>query len=487
MPHDSRDPSDRSLGLDVPITRQDFLNGVLLGAGALLLGAPAPASAALRRATDGALDAAGARRAPDPTGAFRAPDPWTGYGGTGDYAAAYGNTRAVLDAERRVRDGAYATLPADATDTGEVYDVIVVGGGIAGLTAAYTVAKSGSRRCLVLENHAIFGGQARQNEFDVDGVRLVAPQASDQFAVPREGSGAAAELWDELKLPREFDYVEAPMVGGRRMRAPLDHYAPLDGVNESQVDVAYHFDEASGAKKPTWLRNVWRDGLKAAPFAKDVKAALLKWRTTSGESTDEFRRHLDTLTYAEYLEGELGFPREVTEYVAPVVGLIAGFLVLQRPWLALRAAAARQRPDGPIAFALATGVAIAAYTSVDRVGTRLIDPIPYAAILWASGATLLVAWIVLRDGRGALRPGPAAVRQASIGGVMTLGAYLLILYALSVAPLTAVAPLRESATVVAAASGAVRLGEAVGRGEALCRIAGSVLIVAGAVLLALDG
>ena len=70
---------------------------------------------------------------------------------------------------------------------------------------------------------------------------------------------------------------------------------------------------------------------------------------------------------------------------------------------------------------------------------------------------------------------------------MTLGAYLLILYALSVAPLTAVAPLRESATVVAAAWGAVRLGEAVGRGEALRRIAGSVLIVAGAVLLALDG
>jgi uncharacterized membrane protein len=161
--------------------------------------------------------------------------------------------------------------------------------------------------------------------------------------------------------------------------------------------------------------------------------------------------------------------------------------VLQRPWLAVRAAAARRRPDGPIAFALATGVAIAAYTSVDRVGTRLIDPIPYAAILWASGATLLVAWIALREGRGALRPDPAAVRQASIGGVMTLGAYLLVLYALSVAPLTAVAPLRESATVVAAAWGAVRMGEAVGRGEALRRIAGSVLIVAGAVLLALDG
>jgi uncharacterized membrane protein len=69
---------------------------------------------------------------------------------------------------------------------------------------------------------------------------------------------------------------------------------------------------------------------------------------------------------------------------------------------------------------------------------------------------------------------------------MTLAAYLLVLFALSVAPLTAVAPLRESATVLAAAWGAVRMGEAVGRDVAVRRIGGSTLIVAGAILLALD-
>jgi drug/metabolite transporter (DMT)-like permease len=170
-----------------------------------------------------------------------------------------------------------------------------------------------------------------------------------------------------------------------------------------------------------------------------------------------------------------------------VAALIVGFLALQRPWLALRAAADRRRPDGAILFALATGVAIAAYTSLDRVGTRLIEPLTYAAIIWVSGAILLVLWIRFVRGGGLFAGGPDVIRSASVSGILTLGAYLLILFALSVAPLTAVAPLRESATVVAAAWGAVRMGEAVSRREATRRVAASALIVAGAMLLALDG
>jgi uncharacterized membrane protein len=72
-----------------------------------------------------------------------------------------------------------------------------------------------------------------------------------------------------------------------------------------------------------------------------------------------------------------------------------------------------------------------------------------------------------------------------VGGFLTLGAYLCILVALSVAPLSGVAPLRESATVFAAAWGAVKLGEATDRPEAARRIGASALIVGGALLLAL--
>ena len=168
--------------------------------------------------------------------------------------------------------------------------------------------------------------------------------------------------------------------------------------------------------------------------------------------------------------------------------LLTGFLVLQRPWLALRSAFAEgRRPGapGPIAFAVATGVAIAAYSTVDRVGTRLIDPVVYAGLIWLSGSIVLAAAVVAA-GRAQGWRDPEVVRPAAVGGLLTLGAYLLVLFALSVAPLTAVAPLRESATVVAAAWGAVRMGEAVSRGEAVRRTAASAVIVAGAVLLALD-
>ncbi len=167
-----------------------------------------------------------------------------------------------------------------------------------------------------------------------------------------------------------------------------------------------------------------------------------------------------------------------------VMALLAGFLLLQQPWRAFRG---HRAFDPSIAFALATGVTIAAYSAVDRVGTRLIDPLPYAAILWVTASIVLVVWNRVVSGGAVFAGGREQVRRAAIGGWLTLIAYLLILYALSVAPLSGVAPLRESATVFAAAWGSVRLGEAASRGETLLRVGASCLIVGGALLLALGG
>lgn len=174
-----------------------------------------------------------------------------------------------------------------------------------------------------------------------------------------------------------------------------------------------------------------------------------------------------------------------------VAALLAGFLWLQRPWRAFarargsRHGASRRAIDPAIPFALATGVTIATYTAIDRVGTRLIAPVPYAAILWLTCSVVLVLWVAFVAGGDLLRYGPAAARRAAIGGWLTLGAYLCILVALSVAPLSGVAPLRESATVFAAAWGSVRMGEAADRGEVGRRVGASVLIVGGALLLAI--
>jgi drug/metabolite transporter (DMT)-like permease len=176
--------------------------------------------------------------------------------------------------------------------------------------------------------------------------------------------------------------------------------------------------------------------------------------------------------------------------IVGVAFLLVGLLMLQRPWRFLRLAnRGSGSGDTAVLFALATGVMIAAYSAVDRVGSRLVEPWMYAGLIWASGIAFLWAYVWFR--RLVLRvvdhPRPFDRRRAAVGGWITLSAYLLILAAFSVAPLTAVAPLRESAIVLASGWGTMRLGEGSDRRETIRRIGASALVVIGAILLALDG
>jgi drug/metabolite transporter (DMT)-like permease len=172
--------------------------------------------------------------------------------------------------------------------------------------------------------------------------------------------------------------------------------------------------------------------------------------------------------------------------VAGVAALLAGFALLQRPWHVLRRSTRSRGLDPAVGFALTTGVAIAAYSAVDRIGSRLTAPWIYAGILWLVAAIVLLAWARIgRRWNAALRE-PIDLPRAGLGGVLTVTAYMAILFALSIAPLTVVAPLRESAIVLASGWGALRLGEAEGRREAARRIGAATLVVAGALLLAVE-
>jgi len=283
-------PTD-DLGMDAPILRRDFLNNTLLGAGAMLLRQRAPAAPI---------------------------DTYTGYGGIGDYARSNGDPLPVISSGHKLRDGAYKSK---ATDTGETFDLIIVGGGLSGLSAAYYFVKAtgGRKRCLILENHAMFGGHCKQNEFEVNGERLIGPQASNDFGVPAEGSGGQMdELFTELKIPREFSWQEWDR-SLKPLRIPRDNYSHMDGIGDTQVDVGYFFE----VPKRVWLRNIFADRLDTTPFSDEVKRDLMKWRTTTG-GREDVQRHLDAITYKEYIEGELGLSPEVTKFAEPVVGLICG-------------------------------------------------------------------------------------------------------------------------------------------------------------------
>lgn len=174
--------------------------------------------------------------------------------------------------------------------------------------------------------------------------------------------------------------------------------------------------------------------------------------------------------------------------------LLVGILLVARPWRAFRAAGAAQR--GAIAWALATGASIAGYSAVDRIGVRQMEPWLYGTILAVLATMLLAATVVIGRRVGILAPAPPAdtaapvrprwrtIGRDAVAGVLSLGAYLLVLTAYDIAPLATVAPLRESGIVLAAAWGAFRLGEAAGRREAVSRIAAAGLVVVGALLLA---
>ena len=177
-----------------------------------------------------------------------------------------------------------------------------------------------------------------------------------------------------------------------------------------------------------------------------------------------------------------------------VACVLVGIVLVARPWQALGEAGRAHR--GAVGFALATGATIAAYSAVDRVGVRILVPWQYGAILAVFATAILGTVVVVGRGMGWLSTppplaagpgrGPAArLLRDGAAGVLSLTAYLLILFAYSVAPLSAVAPLRESAIVLAAAWGSFRLGEATSRRQAGLRVGAAALVVVGALLVAL--
>ncbi len=157
MTDQNKDPSrDSRLGMDRPITRRDFLNGVARTGAALTAVAPGPLFAA---------PAAGSG-----TAAFAAPA--AAQDAYGYYppllSGLRGNHPGSFEDAHALRDG--HTWPP-ASDTGEDYDLIVVGAGISGLAAAHFYrAHAGTKsRILLLDNHDDFGGHAKRNEFNLDG------------------------------------------------------------------------------------------------------------------------------------------------------------------------------------------------------------------------------------------------------------------------------------------------------------------------------
>ena len=167
--------SDRELGLHLPIARRDFIGGM--------------AAAAAIGSSPAALAQGMAAAAPAASGA-NYPPLLTGL--RGQYPGSF-------EAAHMARDGEFGgTLSAE--DSGEHYDLVIVGGGISGLAAAYFYrqALGDDKKILILDNHDDFGGHAKRNEFHYEGRTILAYGGTMSIESPFPYSFTSKKLLADL-------------------------------------------------------------------------------------------------------------------------------------------------------------------------------------------------------------------------------------------------------------------------------------------------
>lgn len=279
------------------ITRRDFLNGALAGVGGAMLGPP------LARIASGGASGARTSLGRD----------WYGYGGVGDYRLSHGNTPEVVETAHRLRDGALSG-GFERAESVEAFDLVIVGTGVAGLGAAleYTKRRRLGQTCLMLDNHPIFGGEAKENEFDVGGVRLIGPQGANGFFVPGVVNDVAAAAGDaryyaDLGVPREFQLREWP-AAEKPLRFSPDNYEYLVRGLDAHTSVGRYF-AAARSEPGTWAIDMWQRRLANTPLPAAARQTLLRWYDAGAArafaSDAEAVRALDILCYEEFLGREL--------------------------------------------------------------------------------------------------------------------------------------------------------------------------------------
>jgi spermidine dehydrogenase len=272
------------------ITRRDFVAGFAVAAGALHL-APHAAIA------QGAL-------APQALGPEDYPPALTGLRGShaGSFEVAH-----ALAMEHRRWDAPAAPVDPD-------YDLVVVGGGVSGLAAAYffrEIAAPGAR-VLVLDNHDDFGGHAKRNEFTVDGRTLIGYGGSQSIDTPSAFSVVAIGLLRKLGIDiarfntyydREFPKRNAL---GARLFFDQAHYG-RDMLVEDPVRMGWLGLE-SGASAEAAVRRM--------PLSRVAQDALLKLffeerDLLAGQDVAQKLATLRGMSYDDFLRRVAGMPEEV--------------------------------------------------------------------------------------------------------------------------------------------------------------------------------
>ncbi len=265
------------------ITRRDFLNGTRIGLGAAAAGSLVGAHAEAFGSTG-----------PD----WQLPS---------DY---YPPARTGL---RGSHPGSWETMHArvsgsswSGADTGEHYDLVVVGAGISGLTAAYLFREAHpDARVLVLDNHDDFGGHAKRNEFSVGGERRIAYGGTESIDTPSAYAEVSKALLEQIGVHTErfYEYFDQTL------------YEQLG------LDYAIAFDAGNfGARKLVrgYGSRPWQSFADEAPLNEQARADLVRLFTEQrdylpGMTNEEKRSYLSKISYLDFLKRHAGVDDQILE------------------------------------------------------------------------------------------------------------------------------------------------------------------------------
>jgi spermidine dehydrogenase len=294
------------------ITRRDFLNGVAMTAGAAIIPTEMWAAAA--------ADLEG--------------QDVPGYYPPGK-AGLRGSHIGSFEAMHKVRDGAFWEDAPKAVDTGEAYDLAIVGGGISGLAAAHFFRKAAGEkaRILILDNHDDFGGHAKRNEFRAGNRTILGFGGTYSIESPWPYSAVAKSLIEELGIdvPSYHQYVNKDLYRSRHIFFDKETF----GVDRLVVNAAHSGGDESGLSDEAGAA-VLREFLREAPLSAKAKEDFQRLLTEEkdyfpGLNSDEKKGRLARMSYAKYLTDTMGVSDEIVKLFQAFPHPLSGNAGIQRP------------------------------------------------------------------------------------------------------------------------------------------------------------
>jgi spermidine dehydrogenase len=204
----------------------------------------------------------------------------------------------------------------DSVAVSDKFDLIVVGAGISGLSAAYFYrARRPNARILIVDDHDDFGGHAKRNEFHINGRMLLSCGGAELMLNADGWSDSAHQLLKDLKIDvQAFDWktyhgrVLSRGVYFNREDFGVDRVVAGDPGNLLPILPAKYLNGRA-----------WPEYIAALPFSSQDRAALLALHTQprdylAGMSSDEKIAYLAKTSYRDYLTQRAGLSLKATQY-----------------------------------------------------------------------------------------------------------------------------------------------------------------------------